>query len=717
LTMTASYPVPFDELQRLAKVAEYGLLNVSSDNSFDNLAELATQLFNTPIAFISVIGGERQSILAMVGLDDCKIAREISLCPHTILEKDILVIRDAMQDPAFHHNPYVVGAPYIRFYAGIALRAPSGEAIGSSCVIDPLPRHTFTATDRSNLISLADLIVEKFEVARMHTARRADRTLFETVAATAPDAILCADSGGRITFWNRAAEQLFGLDREAVRTCTLHDIIPELAGLLDVDGGPVAERTTVMTCRRHDGGEFSAEVGLLSWQEGDAHSFGAIVRDVTKRRAQEAPLFDLASMDALTGLPNRTAWHDRLSEVATTESGLTLLLMDLDGFKQVNDTLGHRAGDLVLAEVGNRLRRVCDMAVMVARLGGDKFVCLLRGDNPTEARALARKIIDAVSAPILQDGLMVEVGVSIGISLHPEHCSDPLTLMEVADLALYRAKMSGKCTYEMFISAMEVVALLRRAVEEELRFGFRRGEFELFYQPQISTTDRSLVGAEALLRWNHPTRGLLGPASFIEVLGKMPLSLALGDWILETACRDTAEWLRMRPDFRISVNLFPSQFRAGRLLPSIRKVLSDSGLPPSALEVEIVENILTTEDRAMLESLQDLRAMGVGLAFDDYGTGFASLSMLKRYPASRLKIDQSFVRDVDQDEESAAVVKVIIYLASVFGMETIAEGIETEEQFAYLASHGCPQVQGYLFGHPVPAKEFLARYIRREDEA
>lgn len=715
--MAVFCPVPCDELQRLAKVAEYGLLDAAPDTAFDNLAGLATQLFNTPIAFISVIGSEHQSILAKVGLDVVEIARETSLCAHMILKKDMLVIPDATQDPAFHHNPHVVGAPYIRFYAGIALRASSGEAIGSVCVIDPLPRENFSAADRSNLSSLADLIVEKFEISRIDTSRRAERPLFETVAATAPDAILCADHGGRITFRNHAAEQLFGFDENGIRNCVLRDIIPELAGVLDAEAGPVAERsTTVMTCRRHDGSEFPAEVGLSSWQEGDARSFGAIVRDITERRVQEARLFDLASMDALTGLPNRAAWQDRLSNIVTFEPSLTLLLLDLDGFKQVNDTLGHRVGDSVLTEVGNRLRRVCGMAVMVARLGGDEFVCLLRGDNPAEAQVLAANIIDAVSAPILHDSMTIEVGVSIGISLHPGHCSDPQELMEAADLALYRAKMSGKRTYEMFTPAMEVVARLRRAVEEELRLGFHRGEFELFYQPQISTADRSLVGAEALLRWNHPTRGLLGPASFIDVLGKMPLSQHVGDWILNTACREAAGWLTLRPDFRISVNLFPLQFRAGQLLPSVRKVLYDTGLPPSALEVEIVENILMPQDGPMLRSLQDLRAMGVGLAFDDYGTGFASLSLLKRYPASRLKIDQSFVRNVDQDAENAAVVKAILYLAGVFGMETIAEGIETEEQFSYLANHGCPQVQGYLFGHPVPAKDFLAQYVYCTDE-
>lgn len=708
-----SFPVPKNECQRIDKFHEYYVPQSTGDSAFDRLAGLAAQLFSAPIALISIIGEDTQFLKGKTGLSVCEIGRDTSFCTHAILDDDILFIPDATLDPRFHHNPYVVGAPYVRFYAGLALRAPTGEAIGSICVIDHLPRVVFTDSDRQNLVDLAGLVMDGLELTRVDKARRDARPWFQNVATTSPDAIFCADQSGTITFWNRAAEQLFGFTKAETREFSVGNIVPDLKNLISTsqDHGHIDEKTSVMTCVRRDGSPFSAEVGVSSWSEGSAVNLGAIVRDITERRVQEDRLFQLASLDALTGLPNRAAWRSCLSDVVLSEQSLTLLLFDLDGFKGVNDTLGHFAGDMVLKEVGERLRQTCRSAIIVTRLGGDEFACLLKGDSMRQAQKIACDVIDAITAPIQHDGHMIEIGASVGIALHPQHSSDLQDLMESADLALYRAKMSGKGNFAMFTADMKNIARLRRALEDELRQAFDQGEFELFYQPQFTTADRKLAGAEALLRWNHPTRGVLTPSFFIEVLGKMPLSLSVGEWILETACRDASGWRQMRPDFRISTNLFASQFRAGRLLPTVRKVLAGTGLPPTALEVEIVENTLTTQDAPIVKSLQDLRKMGVGLAFDDYGTGFASLSLLKRYPASRLKIDQSFVRDVGRDPENAAVVKVILYLAKVFGMEAIAEGIETEDQLTFLAAHGCPQVQGFLFGHPVPAKEFFNLYI------
>lgn len=467
-----------------------------------------------------------------------------------------------------------------------------------------------------------------------------------------------------------------------------------------------------MPCFRQNGTSFPAEVGLSWWQAGDTASVGAIARNVPERQLREDRQFKLASLDSLTGLPNRTAWHDCLSHAIPSDKGLTLLLFGLDGLEEVNDCLGHFAGDVVLKEVGERLRQTCTGSVIVARLGGDEFVCLLEGDNLHTAQLIARNIVDAVSVPIMVDEHIVQIGVSIQLSFYPPHSSDRNEPVEAADLALYRAMMSGGGRSEIFTPRMHRVALLRRELESELRTAFERGEFKLFYQPQITTAGRKLAGAEALLRWNHPTRGLLSPISFIEVLGMMPLSLSVGRWILETACRDAFQWRQEHPNFCVSVNLFASQFRANLLLPAVQQALADTGLSPSALEVEIVENTLTTQDEPLVSALQELRKMGVRLAFDDYGTGFASLSLLKRYPASRLKIDQTFVRDVAQDHQSAALVKAILYLADVFQMETIAEGIETEDQFSFLAEHGCPQVQGFLFGQPVPADEFYNIHVK-----
>ncbi|RYG85166.1 MAG: phosphodiesterase, partial [Alphaproteobacteria bacterium] len=281
-----------------------------------------------------------------------------------------------------------------------------------------------------------------------------------------------------------------------------------------------------------------------------------------------------------------------------------------------------------------------------------------------------------------------------------------------ADLALYKAKAAGRGRSEMFEPAFRKVAIARRAFELELRQAFEHREFELYYQPQVHTETGVISGAEALIRWNHPTRGLLSPVSFIEVLSQKPSAPEIGEWILRTACAQAASWQRSIPNFRIGVNLFEAQFRTGQLAHVVEKALADTGLPAPSLELEIVENILLRNDDSTLRLLQEIRSLGVGLAFDDYGTGFASLSLLKLYPVTRLKIDRSFIRDVTTDPEDAAVVKAVIYLGRSFDMEVIAEGVETQEQLDFLKTEDCAEVQGYLFGKPMPAGEFEARFIR-----
>ena len=365
----------------------------------------------------------------------------------------------------------------------------------------------------------------------------------------------------------------------------------------------------------------------------------------------------------------------------------------MDGFKEVNDTLGHSAGDAVLKEVARRLKATCDSALIVARLGGDEFAALLPGDNERAAREMARRLVAAIDRPYEFAGQQISIGVSIGIALAPRHGTAPEELIGAADLALYRAKAAGRGRAELFMPAFREVAVARRAFEQELRLAFERHEFELFYQPQVSTATGELAGAEALIRWNHPERGLLTPASFIDVLSEKPLAPAVGAWVLRTACRQAAEWRKLVPNFRIGVNLFQAQFRSGHLLAAVRDALAESGLPPEGLELEIVENVLLRNDKTTLKLLQHMRAMGVGLAFDDYGTGYASLSLLKRYPVTRLKIDRSFIRDVTSDPEDAAVVKAIIYLGASFGLEVTAEGVETPAQWAFLKENDCGEAQ------------------------
>ncbi|MGA1834699.1 putative bifunctional diguanylate cyclase/phosphodiesterase [Rhizobium wenxiniae] len=334
------------------------------------------------------------------------------------------------------------------------------------------------------------------------------------------------------------------------------------------------------------------------------------------------------------------------------------------------------------------------------------------GVNTLSVRYIASSLVDRIQEPFIFAGERIEIGVSIGVAFAPQHGTKGEAVLGAADLALYKAKAMGKGRYEVFSPALRQVAVARREFESELKQAFNEGQFELFYQPKVATATGKTVGAEALIRWNHPTRGLLTPVSFIDVLSEKPSAPEMGAWILRTACQQAAAWQALAPGLRMGVNLFQAQFRDGRLPFVVEEVLNETGLPAVALELEIVENILLRNDDATLQLLQTLREIGVGLAFDDYGTGYASLSLLKRYPVTRLKIDRSFIRDVTADPEDAAVVKAIIYLGRSFGMQVIAEGVETEEQYDFLKHEKCGEVQGYLFGKPVRAAEFEALFLK-----
>lgn len=720
------YPSVPNEDERLNRLIEYRLLDTPESEDFDRLVKLAARLFQVPIALISLVDRDRQFFKARVGLDICETSREVSFCAPAIMQDDILLIPDALDDPRFASNPLVLGAPFIRFYAGKPLVAPTGERLGTVCLIDNKPRSAFSENDRQNLSDLAALVMDRMEMYRLDHLRVTSQSRFENIAATSPDAIICSGADGRITFWNRSAEKLFGYLNEEIVGQSGAIIVPdswrriyddELVRLQHGEKMELVDRTIELSGLRKDGTEFPAEFSLSTWTDAGTVSVGAIVRDVTERRHNEERLFRLASIDALTDLPNRSAWRGCLVETMLAEEPATVLLIDLDNFKEVNDTLGHSAGDAVLKEVASRMRLTFADAIMLARLGGDEFVALLAGSNEREARKQAERLLVAISQPYEFAGQSIEIGLSIGVALAPLHGARVEDLLGAADLALYKSKAAGKGRYEMFMPAFREVAVARRAFERELRIAFEKGEFELFYQPQVDMRTRAVIGAEALMRWQHPVRGLLMPASFMDVLKEKPSAPAIGEWILHKACEDAAPWQAKIPGFRVSVNLFEAQLRSGQLLAIVRRILAETGLPAASLELEIVENILIRNDKVTLNLLQGLRQLGVGLAFDDYGTGFASLSLLKRYPVSCIKIDRSFVRNVISDREDAAVVKAIIYLCKSFGLDIIAEGVETEAQLEFLKKQGCFMAQGFLFGKAVAAQEFASRFVNTQGAA
>ena len=454
--------------------------------------------------------------------------------------------------------------------------------------------------------------------------------------------------------------------------------------------------------------------GFSSAKQAEA---AAVQRDIEERSANEAKLLAMARQDALTGLPNRVVVQQKLGEIVGASVPAALLVVDLDSFKFVNDTLGHSAGDQVLREIGQRIVAASRTNDVVARLGGDEFALLLPGvfDSALAAQ-IGDRVISAVSEPVMMDEHPINIGASIGIALYPVHGRTADDLFSNADLALYKAKAEGRHCSRFYTPILRAQARNRVSRDSELRQAIANGEFELFYQPQIRLHDGFTAGAEALLRWHHPTEGTLKPASFLAALEGGRLAAQTGDWVLAQACRQAAFWRRNGlPDFRIAVNLFGAQFRSGDLVSKIVDTLAKSGLPPQALEVEITENVILRHEDSIVAPLRELRAKGVGIAFDDYGTGYASLSLLKNFPLTRLKIDQSFTRNICDNPADAAIVRAVVTLAGAFELQVIAEGVETEQQADAILQCGCDEAQGYLFGSPMRADEFTQLAV--EDQA
>nr|GAJ36733.1 hypothetical signaling protein CC0091 [Bradyrhizobium sp. DOA9] len=552
---------------------------------------------------------------------------------------------------------------------------------------------------------------------------------FHRIAMSLGDGLVCTDADHRITVWNPGASAIFGympaeiIGRPFETLCappadgaarpSMHDAARQA---LLVPGGAVVVE---FEGRRKTGETFPVEASFSGWQGTDGFQYGAILRDISVRKREAERIRHLAEHDALTGLANRNKLHVDLTDLIVAaerrSSGVALLVLGLDGFQEINDMLGHAAGDLVLRAVAERLLGEVDGKAIVARLSGDEFaVAVDCADLGEPVPAFADRIARAFETPLAAGARQHRVRISVGVAVYPEGGQKADDLLSNGHLALSRAKTTRRGSHVVFEAAIRQELENRLTLERELALAADRGEFELFYQPQVRLVDGSLVGAEALIRWRHPVRGFVSPAEFMPVVHTSALSERIANWVMETACRQARAWELSGNDVRVAINLSPSQLQSGDLAHSVAALLDETGLTPSLLEIEVTEDILLHDERRVLEMFKRIQDLGVRILFDDFGTGYASLSYLKKFPLDGLKIDRSFVFGLLSNSDDAAIVGSTIGLSKQLGLTVVAEGIENRATADFLVSMGCEEGQGYFFGRPMPADAFAKQFLAAE---
>lgn len=594
------------------------------------------------------------------------------------------------------------------------VEVPDGRTV--RLVHQPMPNGAWVATHE-------DITVQR----NAEKERDRNREFLNLVVENIPVTTIVKDAHDlRYVFINRSGERYYGLARKDIIGKTALEILPQASAemVTRLDRQLLASgREAVIDEHqiRMPDGEFriakSTRLPILDGN-GEPQYLLAVIEDVTERKRAEERIAHLAHHDALTGLPNRLLFRAQL-ETALKQlrpgEHLALLYLDIDHFKGINDTLGHPIGDRLLNAVSDRLRNCLQSTDAIARLGGDEFALIQTAiRNPQDCIPLLNKIYEAVRAPYNLGGHQVVADLSIGIAIAPGDGVEPDELLKNADLALYGAKAEGRGTYRFFELEMDARMKERRTLELDLRKAVAGGEFELYYQPIVGLDHGAIVGCEALLRWQHPVRGTISPAEFIPVAEETGLIVPIGEWVLRQACADAAAW---PGNLKVAVNLSPVQFRSRSLVQMVFNAFATAGLNPDRLELEITETVLMQRNEATLDMLRQLRKFGVRIAIDDFGTGFSSLSYLRSFPISKLKIDRSFIKDLAEDADALAIVRAVVGLATSMGIVSTAEGVETERQVEILRSIGCSEMQGFVFSKPRPLQEIVRLFPRAKSRA
>ncbi|MBS7540301.1 putative bifunctional diguanylate cyclase/phosphodiesterase [Ancylobacter lacus] len=731
------FPVPEQELERLASLHALGILDGEPVADLEGVCRLARDLLKVQSVCVGLVDRDQQIIKARAGTELIGTSREHSFSTWTILSDELLVVPDAREDERFARNIYVVGAPHIRFYAGAPIGVRAGLNVGSLCIFDPEPRQ-ITPEEESLIRQLARILSDQL---RLHEATA--RTRLELMHRRTSQGLLEVQSrelwrrqnllaqterlarvGGwemdlstdRIT-WSDGVYRIYGL---APGTPLTHELVlshfPKDARL------QLEERLQVAT---ETGAAFEMALPFITVrgenrivrvacnveaERGEHKRFFGILQDITEQREFERRMWHIANHDALTDLPNRGLLRERLDyalrRARRAASHVCLMLIDLDNFKDVNDTLGHDAGDALLIEAARRLSASVGATDAVARLGGDEFVVLLDGvKDAAAAMAVAERILGELRRPFTFRRTLLNCRGSMGLALAPDHGSDPSELLRNADIALYRAKARGRDVVVGYDAAMREATENRIQLAGCVRAALENGEFVPYYQPEVSLETGEIIGFEALLRWRHPRKGLLGPSHFGQAFEDTDLAIALGERVLALALCDIRDWLTDGLAFgRISINVSSAEFSRGEYGARVLAALAAAEVSPDRLMLEVTESVFLGQGiERVRSSLQMLHAAGVLIALDDFGTGYASLTHLKQFPVDIIKIDRSFVSDLERDADDAAIVRAVINLGHSLGIRTVAEGVETSSQAAYLRQHGCDIAQGYLYARALPA--------------
>lgn len=547
-----------------------------------------------------------------------------------------------------------------------------------------------------------------------------ERTRLKVLLETIPDLVWLKDVNGIYLNCNRIFERAVAKTKDQIIGKTDFDLWEtkqaEIFRQNDIDtitsgNKTVTEKKLVFKDQSYTGFFETIKTPL---QDVDGKLIGVlgVARDITERKEAENRVHLLANYDILTGLPNRTLFNDRIDHqiriAQRNNTKMAVMVLDLDHFKNVNDTLGHQIGDKLLIEVAKRLKAAIREEDTISRLGGDEFILFLPDTAADGAAHVAEKLLQEASLPykVLDHDLVVTP--SIGIAMYPDDGDSFDKLYQCADVAMYRAKHGGRNLYRFFTIEMQAVSLRKLSIENALRLALERNEFQLYYQPQISVQDRRVIGAEALLRWHSQELGMVSPAEFIPIAESSGQILQIGEWVLRQATQQLSTWIRegMKP-ITIAVNLSAVQFRHPRLPELVTEILHEANIPAALLELELTEGVALEDPDGAIAIMENLHHRGITMSIDDFGTGYSSLNYLKRFRIYKLKIDQSFIRGIHHDPEDQAIVKAIINLADSLGMKTIAEGVETEEELNFLKQHGCKEIQGYLFSKPLPPQEFI----------